>query len=138
MRLLTRLTRQRRTAGAVTDWKTPGSGRVPVRPALRSSEAAVVLIAIIAATTAGGWWRNAAGQWRRQDFALCRVSVTNGAVAAQFLIFWHCRIDRGRYGVRTASTVVHRTAPRRDVTDTRRLQICLVHIAGDNRAFRSI
>ena len=31
-----------------------------------------------------------------------------------------------------------RTAPGRDVTGTRRLQICLVQIAGDNRAFRSI
>ena len=29
--------------------------------------------------------------------------------------------------MRTASTVVHRTAPRRGVTGTRRLQICLVH-----------
>ena len=44
----------------------------------------------------------------------------------------------GRYGGRTASTVVHRTAPRRDVTGTRRPQICLVHIAGDNRAFRNV
>ena len=40
--------------------------------------------------------------------------------------------------MRTASTVVHRTAPRHDVTGTRRRQICLLQIAGDNRAFRSI
>ena len=31
-----------------------------------------------------------------------------------------------------------RPVPRHDVTGTRRLQICLVRIAGDNRAFRSI
>ena len=40
--------------------------------------------------------------------------------------------------MRTVSMVVHRTAPRRDVTGTRRLQICLVRIAGDNRACRRI
>ena len=54
-------------------------------------------------------------------------------MAARFL-----QLIGGRYGVRTASTVVHSTAPRRGVTGTRRLQICLVQIAGGNRTFRSI
>ena len=60
------------------------------------------------------------------------------AVAVRFLIVGIAELIGGRYGARTVSMVVHRTAPRRDVTGTHRPKICLVHIAGDNRAFRSI
>jgi bifunctional non-homologous end joining protein LigD len=47
--------------------------------------------------------------------------------------------DRDQYGERTTSTVVDRTAPpRHGITGTHRLQICLLQIAGDDRACRSI
>ena len=46
--------------------------------------------------------------------------------------FWHCRLIGGRYGARTTSTVVHGIAP--GATHGRRMQICLVQIAGDYRA----
>ena len=60
-----------------------------------------------------------------EDFALPRVPATPGLSRPSFY-YWYCRLIGGRYGVRTI--IVHRTAPRRD--GTRRLQICLVQIAG--------
>jgi hypothetical protein len=71
-------------ATALTDWKTAGSGRGvrALLQALRSSAAAALPDAIIAdhrarADSGGG---GASGVVK--DFALRRVSVTNGAVAA--------------------------------------------------------
>jgi hypothetical protein len=71
------------------------------------------------------------------SFALFRVPAMSEAVAAHF-DYWHCRLIEGRYGARTTSTIFRRTAPGHGVTGTRRRQICLLQIAGDNRARRSI
>ena len=61
----------------------------------------------------------------------------SAVVAAQLLLL-ALPIDGGGYRVRTASTIDYRIGRGRVVTGTPRLQICLVQIAGDSRASRSI
>jgi len=68
---------------------------------------------------------------------IAAVLVTIVIVPSQLCVGAVAGQGWGQYGVRTASTVVHRNVPEHDITGTG-LQICLGQIAGSNRAFRGI